>query len=134
MIDHQAALIYTMVLTSSIDGDVDVSESGAIGGMVRHLPVFEGFDAKRLPSVWKGCMDILTGDDGVEKLLAAICAALPEILRETAYALACDVAAADGHIGNRENHVLETLRQRLGIGEIIAEAIEHGARARFATY
>ena len=134
MNDHQVALIHTMVLVSTIDKDVNISESSAIGGMVRHLPVFEGFETKKLPGVWKACIDTLTGDDGVEETLKAICAALPEILRETAYALACDVAAADGHFGHRENRILETLRRRLGIGDVIAEAIQHGARARFARY
>ena len=55
---------------------------------------------------------------------------LPERLHETAYALACDVAAADERISQEELRLLELLRHRLSVGRLPAAAIERGARAR----
>ena len=55
---------------------------------------------------------------------------LPEKLRETAYALACDVAAADGTIAQEELRLLEIIRHELRVGRLPAAAIERGARAR----
>ncbi len=54
-------------------------------------------------------------------------------MRETAYALACDVAAADLDIVESEMTVLQQLRWRLSIDRLTAAAIERGARARHQT-
>jgi tellurite resistance protein len=58
---------------------------------------------------------------------------LPERLNETAYALACDVAAADGEIAQSELRMLEEMRYELNIDRLHAAAIERGARARHMT-
>jgi hypothetical protein len=55
---------------------------------------------------------------------------LPARLHETAYALACDVAAADETVSQEELRLLEMLRHRLSVGRLPAAAIERGARAR----
>ena len=62
--------------------------------------------------------------------LALVNAGLPEKLRETAYAMACDVAAADGQIKQEELRLLEIMRHELRVGRLPAAAIERGARAR----
>ena len=59
--------------------------------------------------------------------------ALPDRLYETAYALACDVAAADGSIYGPEARMLEEIRYELDLDRLHAAAIERGARARHMT-
>jgi tellurite resistance protein len=54
-------------------------------------------------------------------------------LWETAYAIACDVAAADGMLAQTELRFLEELRYALNIDRLHAAAIERGARARHMT-
>ena len=132
MIDHQSALIYTMVLVSAADRNMTDAELGMIGDIVRHLPVFKGYDVTKLPRTASVCADLVSGDDGLEHTLDVIRKALPEKLRETGYALACDVAAADGNISQEVLRLLELLRHRLKIDRLVAAAIERGARARFA--
>ena len=51
-------------------------------------------------------------------------------MNETAYAFACDLAAADGTVKMTELRWLEMLRHELGVGRLAAAAIERGARAR----
>ena len=46
---------------------------------------------------------------------------------------ACDLVAADGEATQEELRVLELIRDRLNIDQLIAAAIERGARARFQT-
>ena len=58
---------------------------------------------------------------------------LPAKIRETAYALACDVVAVDGEAHQEEPRMLEMIRHELRIDRLTAAAIERGARARFAT-
>ncbi len=133
MTDPHGALIYTMVLCSAADGSMSDSELDTIGDMVRHLPVFRTFDHGRIQSVTSECMELLQDDDGLRKALEAIDHALPDYLRETAYAIACDVVAADGHASQEELRLLELLRHHLDLDRLHAAAIERGARARHMT-
>jgi tellurite resistance protein len=133
MIDHHAAIIYTMVLVSAADTDMTDAELQIIGDTVNHLPVFRGYDRKRLTKDLKECAGLLAKDDGLEAVLKGIRGALPPKLRETAYAIACDVAAADGETSQEELRLLEILGQRLGIDRLTGAAIERAARARFTT-
>ena len=133
MLDPHGALVYTMVIVSAADRDMTDTELAVIGGIVEHLPVFRDFDSAQLPSVLEACTKLLNRDNGLEEAFAAIKSALPANLRETAYAIACDVAAADGEASQEELRVLEMMRHRLSIDRLIAAGIERGARARFQT-
>ena len=132
MIDQHSALIYTMVLVSASDSDMTDAELNMIGDIVQRLPAFEGFDAMLLPAVASMCVDLLSGENGLDHTLEVITGALPERLRETAYALACDIVAADGEASQEELRVLELLRHRMEMERLVAAGIERGARARFA--
>lgn len=133
MLDHHSALIYTMVLASAAGTGVTDAELRAVGDIVRHLPIFGGYDSKELPKTLSACSDLLQKENGLDLALKDIKAALPPRLRETAYALACDVVASDGEASQEELRFLELLRDRLPIERLIAAAIERGARARFMT-
>jgi tellurite resistance protein len=133
MLDPHGALIYTMVIVSAADRDMTDAELAIIGDIVGHLPVFRDFDREHLPKVLEDCSKMLNRDDGLEEAFAGIKAVLPANLRETAYAIACDVAAADGEASQEELRVLEMMRHRLNIDRLIAAGIERGARARFQT-
>jgi tellurite resistance protein len=133
MTDHQAALIHTMVLVSAADTAMTDAELHIIGDIVNHLPVFAGYDrSKRLTRDLGDCAALLGKEDGLEQILKGIKAGVPPKLRETAYAIACDVAAADGQASQEELRILELLRHRLNIDRLIAAGIERGARARFS--
>jgi tellurite resistance protein len=132
MISHHDALIYTMVLVSAADSNMPDVELLSIGDAVLHLPVFHDFERAHLPKVTKECTKLLQDGDGLDKAFKAIKGALPEMLRETAYALACDVAAADGKVTQEESRILQMIRDHLQIGRLPAAAIERGARARYS--
>lgn len=133
MITHHTALIYTMVLVSAADGEMTDAELAAIGDIVRTLPVFKDYDSETLTQVAEDCADLLSADDGLETVLDMIALALPERLRETAYVLACNVAAADLSADQEELRLLEMLRHHLKIQRLVTVAIERAARARYAT-
>ena len=132
-IDEHTALIFTMVLISAAEGEMTDAELEMIGRQVRYLPVFRGFDHQRLTEVGRHCADLLRREDGLEIALEMIAEALPQPLRETAYAVACDVAAADGTLDSAELEVLGLLRRRLNVDRLVAAAIERAAYARHAT-
>ena len=133
MLDHHRALIYTMVIVSAADSELPDAELRIIGDIVRDLPVFRDFDRNELPRVLNDCTELMSREDGLEETLKAIKAALPAKLRETAYAIACDLVASDGEASQEELRVLELIRHRLNLEPLVAAAIERGARARFQT-
>jgi tellurite resistance protein len=132
-IDKHTALIFTMVLISAAEGEMTDAELEMIGRQIRYLPVFRGFDHQRLTDVGRDCADLLRREDGLEVAVEMIAEALPQPLRETAYAVACDVAAADGNLDPAELEVLGLLRRRLNVDRLVAAAIERAAYARHVT-
>lgn len=133
MPDPHRGLIYTMVLVSAVEQRLGDSELQTIGDIVGHLPVFRNFDRQSLAGLLNDCTELLSGDGGLEKTLDAIRGALPAKLRETAYAIACDLVASDGEATQDELRILELIRHKLNVERLVAAAIERGARARFQT-
>lgn len=129
----QDALLAIMVAVSASDEDVRTSELVAIQRNVNHLPVFADYDADRFRQVTQVVLDLFEEEDGLDALFGLIMDALPERLNETAYALACDVAAADGKLYEAELRMLQEIRDELSIDRLHAAAIERGARARHMT-
>ena len=133
MINHHSALIYTMVLAAAADSEMTDAEMRRIGTVVQILPVFQDYDESKLTDAAAECADILNSDDGLDQVLNVIRDALPTKLRETAYALACDVVAADLQATQEELRLLEMIRYKLDVERLAAAAIERGARARHST-
>jgi tellurite resistance protein len=131
-IDQHTALIFTMMLVAAAEGEMTDAEIETIGRQVRYLPVFRDFDHQRLTDVGEDCAELLRDEDGLEVACEMIAEALPQPLRETAYALACDVAAADGTLASAELEVLGLLRRRLNVDRLVAAAIERATYARHA--
>jgi hypothetical protein len=131
MLDPHGALIYTMVIVTGAESQMPASEVAIIGDIVGHLPVFRDFDRKKLPGHLNECANLLSREDGLDATLDSIKTALPANLRETAYAIACDLVAVDGEATQEELQILDLIRERLAIDRLIAAAIERGARARF---
>jgi tellurite resistance protein len=129
----QDALVAVMLATSASDETVRTAELVTIERIVNHLPVFADYDADRTRLVANLVFELFEEEDGLAALFGIIRHALPDRLHETAYAMACDVAAADGVLGQSELRMLEEIRYELDIPRLHAAAIEQGARARHLT-
>ncbi|WP_217430465.1 tellurite resistance TerB family protein [Parasulfitobacter algicola] len=119
-----------MIAVSASDENIRTSELIKISNAVNNLPVFAGYDADRLKTISQTVFDLFEQEDGLDALFGLVRESLPERLFETAYALACDVAAADGKIADPELRLLEEMRYELNIDRLHAAAIERGSRAR----
>ena len=126
----QDSLVALMVAVSASDEDIRTAELIKIQSAVNMLPIFADYDADRMSNISKTVFDLFEQEDGLDALFGLIRDALPERLYETAYALACDVAAADGTLDEAELRLLEEIRYELEIDRLHAAAIERGARAR----
>ena len=126
----QDCLVAVMMTISASDEEIRTAELVTIQSIVNHLPVFAGYDADRTKVIAQTVFDLLTEADGLDALFGLLRENLPKRLHETAYALACDVAAADGTLYQSELRFLEEIRHEFELDRLHCAAIERGARAR----
>ena len=132
-LNTQSALIFVMVTMSASDSGIGDDELRTIGRIVESLPVFKGVDRDALVAAAQNCVSMLEPEDGLDAVLGLVKQALSPALRETAYALACEVAASDGKLEQEELRLLELIGDELEIDRLHASAIERCVRARHAT-
>jgi len=131
--NHHAALVYVMVTVSAVDRAMTDDELHRIGEIVSNLPIFSDYDDNDLVKTAEACGEILSADGGLQQVLRLVRGALPEKLRETAYAVALEVAAADRLVRPEEIRFLEMLGDTLDLDKMTTAAIERGIRARNMT-
>lgn len=133
ILSAQDCLVALMVAISASDENIRTAELLKIQASVNMLPIFGDYDIDRITTISQMVFDLFEQEDGLDALFGLIRENLPERLNETAYALACDVAAADGLLAETELRLLEEIRYELNIDRLHAAAIERGARARHLT-
>ncbi len=124
------ALVLTMVLVSAADGGITDKEIGVMSLQVQTLPAFQEFTREQLSDVTDAAVRLLRETDGLDHAAKLMRSALPPKLRETAYALACEVIAADRDAKEASLRMLEFVRDELDLDPLITSAIERGVRAR----
>lgn len=129
----QEALVYLMVIMSASDRDMGDEELARIGAIVRTLPAFKDFDQARTLAVAQDCQLLLQQESGLGGVLTLIRGALSAEMRETAYALAVDVAAADLSVGAEETRLLDIVKERFALDPLAVAAIERAAAIRHRT-
>ena len=131
ILSPQDALVAIMLAVSAADGHVRTAELVQISNLIENLPAFADYDQVKLQEMGPLMLRLMNEDDGLDRLFELVRRFLPERLWETAYAFACDVAAADGRITVPEAEMLDAIREELSLDRLHAAAIERGARARF---
>ena len=132
-ISNHQALIYVMVMMSAVEGRIATEELAEIELLIRTLPIFKSYDRARLVTAAQECADILDDKEGMNTVLGLVTNQLPTKLKETAYALAVEVAASDLVVGRVELRFLAILRDALGLDKLVTAAIERSAIARYQT-
>jgi tellurite resistance protein len=124
------ALVLTMVLVAAADGGMTDREIGVMAGQVQTLPAFQNFTSGSLRTATDAAVKLLDEEDGLQHAARLMRGALGPKLRETAYALACEVVAASPVARQRTLEMLAFVRDELDLDPLIAAAIERGVRAR----
>ena len=130
LLTPQAALIYAMITTSAVDRSISDQELQRMGSIVRQLPAFADYNHEGLVQDAQDCGKILGRSSGLDRVLALIDASLPENLRETAYILCAEVAAADLEVKAEERRFLQLLAAELELDQLTCAALDRAAHAR----
>lgn len=124
------ALVALMVAVSASDMNMRTAELVAIERTVNHAPIFANYDIDRIRAVSQTVITLFEEEDGLDALFGLVHDSLPEGLYLTAYALCCDIAAADGRSGQDEAVMLAEIRHQFDIDRLHSAAIELSARVR----
>lgn len=130
LLSIEDSLVAIMIAEGLSDENISGRELLSISRIVDHLPIFQNYDQSRVQTIAQIVFDLFEEEDGLDALFGLVKQALPKNLYETAYALACDVAACDGRLLEIELQMLKEIRYELNINRLNAAAIERGARAR----
>lgn len=125
------AMIYAMLTASAVDRVIKDSELAVIGSVVKHLPIFAGFDIERIGATTAACAEILRGPSGFKTVLDMIERHVPEHLIETTFALAVEVVAADDVVHLEEVRFLDLLAEKFDLDELFIAAVKRSAEARY---
>ena len=124
-INAPEALVLTMVLVSAADGGMTDREIGIMSGLVQTLPAFQDFTSDELADVTERAASLLHEEDGLAHAGRLMQAALNGKLRETAYALACEVVAGGQGPRRQTLDMLEFVR-----GDAVSQMREDAAALR----
>ncbi len=125
------ALIWVMVCVAAADGEMTNAELHTIGEIVKTLPAFRTYDTNKLPDSARACGAMLHAPKGLEEVLKMVSGSLPAGLHDTAYALACELAAVDAKLAIHEARLLQLVRDGLQVDRLTAAAIERAVEARY---
>ena len=125
------AMIYVMIMASAVDRVMSDVELEQIGLIVKRRPAFEAFDKKRLIKIAQACGKLLAETDGFKDTVALVERSLTPDLRETAYAYAVEVMAADKSVNLEEVRLLDILAEQFELTDLATAAIKFSAEARY---
>ncbi len=128
--DPRRYLIEAMIGAMIADGSLDDRELSALRGQLERQDIFAGLSVQAAEMLIDMGKDAIGFAGGAERRVAAIAKALhTRTFRLTAYAMACEVCAADGFIADGEIRYLEHLRGALGVFEREGHELLEAARA-----
>ena len=111
-----AAEAFAGILVAACACDRDVAEEEVAGlvTIARRMKLFNHMPESGWNSTMKALCKILRKEGG-DTLLDKCAAALPEELRDCAFANACDIILADGDVEPEEKQFLDKLQNKLAI-------------------
>lgn len=110
----QEAFAGILLAASACDGHASREELQSLFTTTGRMRMFEAVTPQR----WNAIVDQLLKSlkrDGPQKTVERCAKALPDGLRECAFANACDIVLADGTVEEEERAFLEHLQQALGL-------------------
>lgn len=114
------AIMAVAILAVSSDGKLDSKEMAGLTGVLATNPLFA-----KVEDAWEymACIASAIAEKGRDAVLENAADLLSPSLRETAYAWAVYMAAADHKFATQEHRFLEALHKKLGIHGVLAGKI-----------
>jgi tellurite resistance protein len=118
----QEAYAAITILAIASDGYLANEELDAINSHLSRMHLFHHFRPETMQRMYTKLFDIMR-TDGPELLLESAKQTLPIELRESAFAMCCDLTLADGMMSQDEKQFLQQLHRILDIADETADRI-----------
>lgn len=115
-LSKEEAFAAVSLVTIAADGVITEEEVRSMFVHLYRMKMFAGFNDKQFSNMLSKLANIVR-KQGLEALVAMSRESLPENLKATAFAVATDLALADGDIAEEEKKLLTKVQQSLGIPE-----------------
>ncbi|HEY8505407.1 MAG TPA: tellurite resistance TerB family protein, partial [Gemmataceae bacterium] len=96
------------------DGHIADEEVRGLVTIMARMKMYENWTDEKFNSMLNRILGMIKRE-GVDKVIERASEGLPEALRETAFANACDLVLADGVVEDEEKEFLDKLQKRLEI-------------------
>lgn len=119
--DVQRAVMTIIVAAVKADGSVSAVEVMRAKSICSGTQIYAANDSEQNIAVISFALDVTDqlGDGAIDHAAAA----LTPLLRETAFALACDMVLADGFLSSKEERYLTGLSNRLQIADHVVSTV-----------
>jgi hypothetical protein len=118
----QEAIASLLVAAITIDGELNTDEAVRIGGVLSTSHLLHQAGDGSMDALANRAIILLT-EHGLPAILTGCAKVIPFDLRPTVFALATDLALADGRIGDREKSFIDELQAVLQIDQATAVKI-----------
>jgi tellurite resistance protein len=116
------AVVAVLVGCAAVDGVLKAEEAGRLNEVLTSSRWVLESGVEATAGVTTRALNLIT-DHGLPAVLTACAEAIPAELRATTFALAMDLALADGRLGSRENTLIDQLQRALRIDDDLARKI-----------
>jgi tellurite resistance protein len=123
-ITKQEAFTGILLAAAAADGHISDEEAQGLWTAIERMKLFSNFTPDKFHKMMDNLLKILK-KGGPNLLIEKCVPALPEELRETAFANACDLVLADGVVEEEEKELLNDLQRSLEIPGDDAMSIVH---------
>ena len=113
-VTKQEAFTGILLAAAAADGHISEEEAQGLWTAIERMKLFSNFTPDKFKRMMDTLLKILK-KGGPDMLVDKCVPALPDELRDTAFANACDLVLADGVVEDEEKKLIEKLQNRLGI-------------------
>ncbi|KAF5051082.1 hypothetical protein DSECCO2_422800 [anaerobic digester metagenome] len=115
-LSKEEAFSAVSLVSVAADGVITEEEARGLFVQLYRMKMFSGYNDNQMSSMFNKLINIIK-KKGMDALVVMAKESLPEDMKATAFAVATDLALADGEIAEEEKKLLTKIQQSLGIPE-----------------
>ncbi len=115
-LSKEEAFSAVSLVSVAADGVITEEEARGLFVQLYRMKMFSGYNDNQMSSMFNKLINIIK-KKGMDSLVVMAKESLPEDMKATAFAVATDLALADGEIAEEEKMLLTKIQQSLGIPE-----------------
>jgi hypothetical protein len=132
LLNPNDALIYSMTLSSAIDGEISNKEMQFIQTCINNLPIFKTYNSEDLEKTLSMFFELLSGDNDPETIIELIDQALDKKNKYIAYALSVEIMMVEENFTNEKLRLLELLEKNFEINDLESASIKYTIKTKYS--